>query len=401
MTPESSVPAIEWQQIGEMLDRNPRRDARYQAARWALDTLQGQLGDGWLERAARLSDDGVPLGLHLLGSHTQALAETLEWALRLEMCQRWDGSADFMRDLVNDPRPSRLLHSRSQLAQASFAERLGWPVALEPGSGPPADLAFGAPSGPLVTEIRVLTQSDFGRGQREVAEGATDWLFGLGLEHGVWIGGQLAREPSRSERRQIEEFVRRGSARAKAGKRQRFSSAGISLEVSERGSNAPALLSPQVCEELFGRMIRAIAEKAEKMAASGAQWLHVTALTGLWAFTSWGRGQLASKLPTMLSALAEALKDRCPAGIVLTSGASLAPGGIQEEVVRGHVGIALRTAAEPLRARESLIMPLRKEGQPAGDEWLALARTESDWLSWALAKQGLPGLPELLSPPPG
>jgi hypothetical protein len=337
------------------------------------------------------------MALNFLGTHAQALAEALEWALRLEMCGAWNGSADFLRDLVNDPRPARILHSRSQLAQASFAERLGWPVTLEPGgdSGSPADLAFESPSGTHVAEIRVLMQSDHGRGQREVAQDTTEWLFWLGLEQNVWIGGELGREPDEDERNEIEEFVRQEAAGEKKGDRPRFSRPGISLEISERGSTAPPLTSPPVREELFSRMVRAIADKAGKMEASGAQWLHVTALTGLWPFTSWGRSPLDSKLPVMSAALAEALMDRCPAGIVLTSAAGLAPEGMTEEAVRGKAGIALRSAVQPLRARESLILPFGQESHGVEDDWLALASAESNWLSWALARRGLPSLAEV------
>jgi len=67
---ESDLPPVGWSEVGEWLDRNPRRDARYRAARWALDTLHEQLGDDWLERAVTSSDVGFPLNLHLLGTHT-------------------------------------------------------------------------------------------------------------------------------------------------------------------------------------------------------------------------------------------------------------------------------------------------------------------------------------------
>jgi hypothetical protein len=115
-------------------------------------------------------------------------------------------------------------------------------------------------------------------------------------------------------------------------------------------------------------------------------------LTGLWPFTSWGRDQLDGKLETMSSALAASLQDRCPGGIVLTSAASLAPEGIAEEVVRTQAGIALRMSAPPSRARESIILPLHQSTRRAAEDWLALARVESDWLSWALERNGLPGL---------
>jgi hypothetical protein len=279
MTPGDPPPTVGWREIQDLLDRDHRKDARYEAASWALDTLRQQLGEDWLGRAVRLGDGEFPLALHLLSSHAQALAEALEWALRLDMCHDWDGSADFLRDLLNDPRPSRILHSRAQLAQAAFAEYLGWPVVLEPsgdGGGSPADLAFEAPSGPLIAEVKVLMQSDIGRSQREIAEGTTDWLFWLGLEHDVWIGGELGREPDDAERLEIERFVREASANTRSGDQARFVRHGISLGVFERGSDAPGLTSPPVREELLVRMVRAVADKTEKMANSGAGWLHIT-----------------------------------------------------------------------------------------------------------------------------
>lgn len=400
MTPGGPPPTVGWREIRDLLDRDPRRNARYEAASWALDTLRGQLGEDWLGRAVRLGDGEFPLALHLLSSHAQALAEALEWALRLDMCHDRDGSADFLRDLLNDPRPSRILHSRALLAQAAFAEYLGWPVVLEPnavGRGSPADLAFEAPSGPLVTEIKVLMQSDIGRCQREIAEDTTNWLFWLGLEHDVWIGGELNREPDEEEKLEIERFVRGASAKTALGDQARFSRPGISLGVFERGSDAPGLTSPPGREELLDRMVRSIAGKTEKMGISGADWLHVTVLTGLWPFTSWGRDQLDGKLGTMSSALAASLQDRCPGGIVLTSAAGLAPEGTPEEVVHSAAGIALRIPAPPLRARESMILPFHESASRAGEDWLALARAESDWLSWALDRNGLPSLSSVFS----
>jgi hypothetical protein len=194
--------------------------------------------------------------------------------------------------------------------------------------------------------------------------------------------------------------VQRESARAKEGDRPRYSSVEISLEIGARGSDAPAIIGPPVREDLFARMVRVIAEKAERMEVSGAQWLHVTVLTGLWAFTEWGRGPIASKTSAMATALAEALETRCPAGIVLTSAASLAPEDVQEELVRGSPGIGLRLGVQPLRARESLILPF-KSNVAAADDCLALARAESKWLGWALARKGLPSIAELLNVPSG
>ncbi len=375
-------------------------DARYRAARWALETLQAQLGDDWLERAVRASDGGFPLNLDLLGAHTHALAEALEWALRLERCRRWDGSADFMRDLIQNPTPGRIRHSQSQLLQASLAERLGWPVVLEPERRPgaPTDLEIVTPSGPMLVEIRVLTPSRFGEDQRAVAEGASNWLFELHIKHGIWIGGRLGRDPDDEERLEIEDFVEREAPNAKAGARPRYASADISLVLTPPGTTAPAVTGPPVREDLFTRMVRTLAAKVERMETTGAGWLHATVLTGLWAFTPWGGGPLADKAPVMSAALSEALGNRLPPGLVLTSAASLAPEDFEEEAAERPAGIGFRTGVSPLRARESLILPFTPVGAAQAARWLEVARSEEGWLPWALSEVGLPSLDEMLRP---
>jgi hypothetical protein len=54
---------------------------------------------------------------------------------------------------------------------------------------------------------------------------------------------------------------------------------------------------------LLWRMVEAIAEKANQMRRSGAGWLHLTTLTGLWAFTSWAQSPLEEQLAVMTTAL--------------------------------------------------------------------------------------------------
>jgi hypothetical protein len=392
------LPAAGWSEVGEWLDRGGRLDARYQAARWALETLQAQLGDDWLERAARASDGGFPLNLDLLGAHTHALAEALEWALRLEMCRLWDGSADFMRDLIQNPTPGRIRHSQSQLLQASLAARLGWPVVLEPEKmpGAPADLEIATPSGPMVVEIRVLTPRRFGEDQRAVAEGASNWLFDLHIKHGIWIGGRLGRDPDEEERLEIEDFVKREAPNAKAGARPRYTSADISLALTPPGTTAPAVTGPPVREDLFTRMVRTLAAKVERMETLSAGWLHATVMTGLWAFTPWGGGRLADKAPTMSAALSEALGGRVPQGLILTLAASLAPDDFKVETAESPAGVSFRTGVSPLRARESLVLPFTPEGAAQAARWLEVARSEEGWLPWALSQKGLPSLDEML-----
>lgn len=90
---------------------------------WVSSESSHPAGQPWEDREL------PPLALLQFGSHLLALAEALEWALRLEISMDLEGRAKALRDLRRDPSPRRLLHSRAQLLLAGLACRLGWPRA--------------------------------------------------------------------------------------------------------------------------------------------------------------------------------------------------------------------------------------------------------------------------------
>lgn len=399
-TSEPDLPG--WIDVAALLKRADRHDAYTNAGFWALEMLHRRLGEDWLPRAVSRSGDAFPLALDRLGSHTLALAEALEWAIRLELSADWDGYADVLRDLRRDPRTARLLHTRAQLTVATVASRLGWAVKLEPSREKrrPADLEFSTPAGAVSVEIRALTQSASGRERFAAVESESDWLTMLGLNQGIWVVGKLERHLTQGERDVVEEFVRSNAARVVEGERPSLALDGVSLTLASRATDAGALHSPTVKEDLFWRMVGTIAEKALKMRESGAQWLHITALTGLWAFTVWGQSPLDEKLTIMMSALEDVLGDRKPEGIVLYSAAGLATAATEEQA-QTQDGVALRRVIRPLRARETLIMGFSPSAQATIPAWQALADAEGNWLDWALDRYELPSIGEILRPPPG
>lgn len=143
-------------------------------------------------------------------------------------------------------------------------------------------------------------------------------------------------------------------------------------------------------------MVGAIAEKAEKMCRSGAGWLYLTTLTGLWAFTPWAQSSLEEQLATMTAALKTALGENKPDGIVLCSAAAMNQSGIKNETVSAEDGIALRRVVNPVRVRATLIMSFSSTGRAALPSWQALADAETDWLDWALKRRDLPSIAGLL-----
>ncbi|MFI4989789.1 MAG: hypothetical protein ACHQHO_02580 [Solirubrobacterales bacterium] len=321
----------------------------------------------------------------------------LEWALRLELSMGLDGRAKALRDIRRDPSPRRLLHSRAQIVLAGLACRLGWPVALETRreGRPPADVEIEAPTGVLNVEVRVLTQSDDARTRRVAAQRTSDWLFELGCNTGVWISGNVQRHPPEYQRQEIERIVEDHVSVVRDGTPVELSMPGIELELSPRGMASQSLCGPTIKEDLFGRMIGAIAEKAERMRSSGARWLHLTTLTGLWAFTPWAQSPLGDQLAVMTAALEDALGKDKPDGIVLCSAAGMNQSGIENESVVTKTGIALKRPISPARVRGTIIMSFNPTGQAALPSWQALADSEADWLDWALDSRSLPLVAEM------
>jgi hypothetical protein len=145
-------------------------------------------------------------------------------------------------------------------------------------------------------------------------------------------------------------------------------------------------------------MAAAIAGKATQMAESGAGWLRLIPYNNFFLLTDWAQLPLAEKLEKLASTVRSSLAGRLPSGVVVSSGAGLYAGEVAEETIRTSSGIAIRRPVRPLRARESLIMPISDQSRDATGTWEALLNTEVAWLPWVLDKFELPRLADILPP---
>lgn len=387
-----------WTAYEAMLERSVRCDAYRSALAWALHELRSLLDDAWLQRAAAAPRRSPLLDyLALAPSHTKALAEVLEWALRLGLARDLPGAAKLRRDLVGNPTEGRALHTALQLGVAATAIKLGWRVVLEPadgGAAAPADLLIYAPSGHLVVETRVRTEADLTRAHHAAASAAMDCLLLLGVEHDGWIEGRLGRCPSAAELDDMERWLTRWASGPRAP--ARWAKDEIDLRVVERDGSRGRLTGPPVRVRPWQRLAGVLTEKAERMQASGAQWLRIEARTGLWASAEWAERSLRRKVSDVAAALVETLGDVAPSGVVVSNAAAMALGDVSEERVAVGDAIGLRRAIAPLRARETLIVPLRDSAASTAADWALLADAEGDWLEWALRQQALPSLDEIL-----
>jgi hypothetical protein len=385
------LPVPSWQIYRELLARSGRSASWVTAATWALDRLQVELGPSWPERATR-AEDPPPLAQALawINGNTLAMASVLEWALGFHVLRDCDGIADLRREAGANATAGRGLHTALQLELAGLATRLGWAVALEPGGSPPADVAMTTPDGRLVVEARVLTQSQGARTQVVDGDALTARLQTLARRHDLWLAGEIERRLDLDELAVIETWIRATRA---APADLRFD--GVALHLTPGSNPSGAFRSPGIEEDLGPRMAREIAAKAVQMEASGATWLRIALLTGLWPMTLWGRAPLEHKLESMSTWLSAALGDAQPDGIVLSSAAAFFNGTVVSETVRSQHGAGVRRAIAPLRARETLIIPRTPAGDEAVARWVALADAETDYLGWALRCARLPTVSQI------
>lgn len=390
-----SAPDHGWAAYQASLDQARRTGGPYwRAGTWAIADLRTRLGDDWPQRAAR-ERHPLALAVQQLPAMPVALAESIEWAARLRLVASTEGRADLERDLKRDVSTGRGLHTKLMLEMAGSALRLGWDLRLEPGaSSRPADLRIGTPAGELLVEARVLTEDRGSRREREAIDRTASHLMLAGVRHGVWVGGRYT-PLSEDDATTVEKWVDRMAPAVHDGARPSLVTGGSHLTLEPRTRPSSGLRSTAVTGDLWPRMEGAIVDKAAKMSRSGARWLRITLLTGIWRNTVWGRSEPSAKLSALRTALGRTVAGHSIDGVVVSSAAGHFCGDVPEDRAVTTSGIAIRCAVAPLRARETLILPFSSRGEAEAGAWATLADAERDWLDWALELNGLPPMATL------
>ena len=129
--------------------------------------------------------------------------------------------------------------------------------------------------------------------------------------------------------------------------------------------------------------------KAVHAPKSGATWLRVDVLSGLWQAPQWANATLADKAATLAEAIRQTLSDQPHMDAVVVSSGRLHPAsGLTDDDAEAPGAIAMRRVLEPLRVRETILIALRPEVDvtPVADFY----SSEGTWLARALANAGLP-----------
>jgi hypothetical protein len=329
-----------------------------------------------------------------------AFVQTVEVALRLQLLRGARGFARARNELRRHRELGRALHFYLQTTLGALALRLGWDVELEPGH-PPADLLLRVHGSELGVETKVLEPSAASQARRIAVDGTMDRLRASALRAGVWVGGTVSEVPSEAALGDATDWITRSAPFVRSGGTlPPYRQGGFELVlVRDADPSHATLAGPLEQEDQLRRLLRTVATKAEQMRASGAEWLCIENLTGLFAFTRWGRLDMRRKVSLLHDAVHEAVPGDALGGLIVCSGCSWFNGAVSDEGVETSAGgFGLRYAVAPGRARETIVIPIRTGGSEGPDLWRALFDAERDWLAWALAEVGLPPIDEILAP---
>jgi hypothetical protein len=382
-----------------MMDRTQERpDAWIPTGRWVLDTLETILGSGWPSVVQAKAPDGGAPALAYGSTHTVAYAELLELAVRLTLIDGLPGHAKLRAALASDPRPDVLAHTRTQLEVATLALRAGHDLVLEPSTGNrrPADVSFELEGNQVVVETRVVLTSDPWRHASRQTDKAFELISGLERSLGIRVEGDISRLLEPTELEQLEWTIAQHAALVTIGAvAPPVRLFGAHLQVVPRGDEpANGLTGPQMTGDSWARVGSRIQQKAEIARESGANWLRLDALNGLWQFTHWA----AATLPAKLEALTAIARPALGAldGLVISSGLLLNQGDLPDDDFNARDGGAiLRRRVSPLRVRETLVIPTVSTPPKTAEFWRGVYAAEPTWLAWALERLALPSPPAI------
>jgi hypothetical protein len=382
---------LTWAALRAMMERAIGRSRAWRdTGLWALRSLEVHLGHDWPVTLARKAPGGRPSELAVAAGHVTAYANVLELALRLELLKETSGFGKARRAIVTDPRPSQLAHSRIQLELASLALKGGSPPELEPNpiSRRPADVAFGNARRQLVVETRAVLTSDAWRDNGQWTDELFERIHAVERTHGVHCEGEIRKKLSDTDSDELLRAVEdRARLIAMGASAPPLRMPGIALNVVASENSSGTLRGPSTGGDSWARVGPRIAEKAEQALGSGANWLRIDILDGLWQFTPWAALPLAEKLEGVAAHVRASLGRL--EGVILSSGALFAQGVFADDDVSLADGlVGLRRRLTPSRVRETLIIP--SEPGAAADPWRQMYAEEPRWLAWALDRLALP-----------
>ena len=371
------------------MGRSARSAAGRAAGDFALRTLQEHLGDEWPRLAWEKHDQrSLPAELLLSSAHAVAFAQLVELALQLRTLPA-NGAGKIRKALHGDPRPQQIAHLRLQLELAALASDGGKSVALEvllPGRTTPLDVLITDGEMIAIEALAVLLPQSHVDTQRYTDEVFGD-LMSAHIRNDVGVTGHFNVQTPDATAAMLEGVTTAAVAVARDGVPRTIDDQAYCFEIDKSGRFE--ITGPSTALDPWTRAADRIRQKAVQAQQSGATWLRVDVLSGLWQAPQWASASLADKAATLARAVRQTLTDHPHMDAVVISSGRLHPvSGLTDEDAETTGAIAMRRVLEPLRVRDTILIPLRPQIDitPVAD----LYSSEPTWLARALSDARLP-----------
>lgn len=367
-----------------------------------MEQVRAALGDGWPQRwHARFGR--LPAFVSDPASNAFAYAQLIETGLRLESLAGTLRLTGLTKEWARHLEEIRLLHVRLQLEVAALGRFLGASVEFEtpiqlPETSRPADVLITADAEKLITECFCI-YSDVNTAESI----AYDQNLGLRL-HMIALDLRISghwdvRLPSDETDQLMAEVQAAAAAVTADGVSRDVTRPGIEFHLapwSPPDDTEVTLEGPTTPAAGWRRARGIINAKAQDWAGSPVPvWLRFDLLDGTWLFSDWAQPSLPEKTEWMAALAAEAIAGTGLTGAVISCGPRIDP-SLPDEEYAGTGGIVgLRRRLDPLRFRETIIIPLSPAGARHKQLWRSLYETETHWLADALAAAKLPTIEEI------
>jgi hypothetical protein len=327
----------------------------------------------------------------------------VEAGLRLE---RLAGTLRLKRltnEWSRDPQEIRLLHVRLQLEVAALASSIGAAVEFEapielPLTRRPADVVISAEGEKLIAECFCVYTDDYTADALAYDRNLGFRLHMMAID--LRLSGRWDVRLAPAETDQVLAEVEQTVAQVLAdGVARDVTRPGVELHLapwSAPDGTEVTLEGPETSAAGWRRTRGIINGKARDWVGSPVPaWLRFDLLDGTWMFSDWAQRSLPGKTEWMAALLAEAVVGTGVVGAVVSAGPTIDPKAPGEEYSgRGGI-IGLRTRLDPLRFRETIIVPLSPAGARHKQLWRSIYEAETHWLKDSLVSASLPSFEEI------
>jgi hypothetical protein len=349
--------------------------------------------------------DKVSPVLYLLGP-VDAFTEAVRWWAGLQLLVERDapGLRTVRRNLRNDIKLDRLLHTLVQARLATIGLMLGAEVELEPEkAGGPGDVLLRTIGTEVFLEVTTFSTAANLRQYERAAQANTMHLHLVESELDVHFAGDTPAYLSKHRldawrqqtRQAAEACARDGQPRDVPGDDGR--------QLSVRRGPAPQgtrLSAPEIESDEGQRILDRIEDKAAKVAGAATAWIWIEDHTEPLPPSAFQRAPLERKID-IFADLASSTLNHHPnvAGIIWSTEAHYTGPQPQDEDVENKVGYGVRRRLPGRRVRETLIIPRRLILPYQLSILTRASQQEPRWLDWALMQLGfIHGLAGLLLP---